>query len=152
MQEQTQNMSLVKELSDQNITFLKNSCFVFVLAWLSTMGTQVHVFKLVTWKSQICDDRFGIIEHSYLPCFHTHVLHIHQQRENPEFPDLFSLHVALGNTPRLRPGWCPVCFPKPFACMLDLFWGICSSTLCHVIVGLGPCLTPTFEELCEWYF
>ena len=131
--------------------FCLDSRFVFVLAWFPTMGTQVHVFKLVAWNFQILWCQV-VIEHSYSSCFHTHVLHIQQQRETQSFPTSFPCMWPSGTHLGLDLVGAQYVFPKSFACMWDLFWGICSSTLCHVIVGLGPCLTPTFEELSEWYF
>ena len=65
-----------------------DSRFVFVLAWFPKYGYPGPCFQ--THSTKIPDLWWQImIKHSYFSCFHTHVLHVHQQRETQSFPTSF---------------------------------------------------------------
>ena len=115
----------------------ENHVFVFVLAWLSCVGTQVHVLSSWHETSDLCNEFWTCI---HIP--HDHVHHVRHvlQRETQVFPTLL-LNVAIGTTPRLegvgprqRPGWYPVYFhetgavfklPACFALLLTWTWWEC---------------------------
>ena len=93
-----------------------------------------------------------MIKHSYFSCFHTHVLHVHQQRETQSFPTSFPCMWPSG-THLGEEVWnlgldlvsAQHAFPRSFAYMRDLFESA-FNRLCPVFVGLGLVSTPTWEE------